>query len=39
MPRPQIAVQINISPDMSPEQIDTVFASMARHFYSDTGVE
>ncbi len=39
MPRPQIAVQINISPDMSPEQIDKVFASMARHFYSDTGVE
>ena len=33
MPRPQIAVQVNVSPDMTPEQIDQVFASMARHFY------
>ncbi len=39
MPRPQIAVQINIAPDMSAEQIDQVFASMARHLYSGAGVE
>ncbi len=39
MPRPQIAVQINFSPDMTPEQIDQVFASMARHFYNEAGVE
>ena len=34
MPRPQIAVQINIAPDMTAEQVDQVFASMAKHFYS-----
>ena len=39
MPRPQIAVQINIAPDMTAEQIDQVFASMAKHFYSDAGVD
>ena len=39
MPRPQIAVQINIAPDMTAEQIDQVFASMAKHFYSEAGVD
>ena len=39
MPRPQIAVQINIAPDMTAEQIDQVFASMAKHFYNETGVD
>ena len=39
MPRPQIAVQINIAPDMTAEQIDQVFASMAKHFYNDAGVD
>ena len=39
MPRPQIAVQINIAPNMTAEQIDQVFASMARHFYSEADVE
>ena len=33
MPSPQIAVQVNISPEMTAEQIESVFASMARHFY------
>ena len=39
MPRPQIAVQVNITPDMTPEQIDQVFASMAKHLYSGAGTE
>lgn len=39
MPRPQIAVQINIAPDMTAEQIDQVFASMAKHFYNEAGVD
>lgn len=39
MPRPQIAVQVNIAPDMTADQIDQVFASMARHFYSQGGAE
>ena len=39
MPRPQIAVQINIAPDMTAEQIDQVFASMAKHFYSEADVD
>ena len=34
-PRPQIAVQINIAPEMTAEQIDQVFASMSKHFYSE----
>ncbi|MCY4392256.1 MAG: hypothetical protein OXE43_09405 [Chloroflexi bacterium] len=38
-PRPQIAVQVNIAPDMTPEQIDQVFASMAKHFYSEAVTE
>lgn len=33
MPQPQIAVQVNINPDMTSEQIDKVFESMARHLY------
>ena len=33
LPVPQIAVQVNISPDMTPDQIESVFASMAKHFY------
>lgn len=32
-PMPQIAVQVNIDPSMTPEQIEQVFESMARHFY------
>lgn len=32
-PTPQIAIQVNVSPGMSAEEIDRVFASMARHFY------
>ena len=39
LPRPQIAVQINIAPDMTAEQIDQVFASMAKHLYSETSVD
>lgn len=39
MPRPQIAVQVNIAPEMTAEQIDQVFASMARHFYSPGDTE
>ena len=39
MPRPQIAVQINIAPDMTAEQIDQVFASMAKHLYSEASVD
>ena len=39
LPRPQIAVQINIAPDMTAEQIDQVFASMAKHFYNEAGVD
>lgn len=33
LPTPQIAVQVNIDPAMTPEQIETIFASMARHLY------
>lgn len=33
MPVPQIAVQVNLAPGMSAEEIDNVFASMARHIY------
>ena len=33
MPQPQIAVQVNISPGMKPDEIDQVFASMAKYFY------
>lgn len=36
MPQPQIAVQVNISPEMTPEQIDQVLASMAKYFYGGT---
>ncbi len=39
MPRPQIAVQVNIAPDMTPEQIDQIFSSMAKHFYNEAGAE
>lgn len=39
MPRPQIAVQINIAPDMTAEQIDQVFASMAKHFYNESSLD
>ena len=39
MPRPQIAVQVNIAPNMTPEQIDQIFSSMAKHFYNEAGVE
>ena len=39
LPRPQIAVQINIAPDMTAEQIDQIFASMAKHFYNEAGVD
>jgi len=28
-----IDIQIHISPQSSPEQIDAIFASMARHLY------
>jgi len=33
-PSLHIDIQIHISPDASPEQIDQIFASMARHLYS-----
>ncbi|MEI6665432.1 MAG: DUF5343 domain-containing protein [Chloroflexota bacterium] len=36
LPTPQIAVQVNIDPSMSPEQIDQVFRSMAEHLYGRT---
>lgn len=32
-PNLHIDLQIHISPDSTPEQIDTIFASMAKHFY------
>jgi hypothetical protein len=32
-PTLHIDVQVHISPDSSPEQIDTIFASMAKHLY------
>jgi hypothetical protein len=35
-PNLHIDLQIHISPDSTPEQIETIFASMAKHFY---GVE
>ncbi len=36
LPTPQIAVQVNISPEMTSEQIEAVFASMAKHLYQIT---
>jgi hypothetical protein len=32
-PNLHIDLQIHISPDSTPEQIETIFASMAKHFY------
>lgn len=32
-PTPQIAVQVNIDPSATPEQIDAIFQSMAKHLY------
>ena len=32
-PSVHIDLQIHISPDASPEQIDSIFASMAKHLY------
>ena len=34
-PAMHIDVQVHISPQASPEQIDAIFASMARHLYRD----
>lgn len=36
-PAVHIDLQIHISPDASPEQIDRIFESMSRHFGSQTG--
>lgn len=36
-PQLQIAIQVNIDPAMSPEQIEAVFASMKKHFYQSEG--
>ena len=32
-PSVHIDLQIHISPDASPDQIDSIFASMAKHLY------
>ncbi|MPZ99008.1 MAG: hypothetical protein GEU80_06640 [Dehalococcoidia bacterium] len=37
LPQAQIAVQINIDPTMTADQIDLVFASMAKHLYGSRG--
>lgn len=34
LPQLQVAVQVNIHPDLTPEQIDQVFRSMAEHLYA-----
>lgn len=34
VPKLHIDIQIHISPDASPEQIDQIFASMAKHLYN-----
>ena len=39
MPAPQVAVQINLSPDMSEEQIERTLESIRRHFYPDKADE
>lgn len=36
-PNLHIDLQIHISPDSTPEQIETIFASMAKHFYGEDG--
>jgi hypothetical protein len=36
-PSVHIDVQVHIPPDASPEQIDHIFASMAKHLYARTG--
>ena len=37
-PSVHIDLQIHISPEASPEQVDQVFASMRRHLYGNVGV-
>ena len=37
-PNLHIDLQIHISPDSTPEQIETIFSSMARHLYGDRTV-
>jgi hypothetical protein len=36
-PSLHIDVQVHISPEATPEQIETIFASMARHLYKNDG--
>jgi hypothetical protein len=35
-PAINLNIQVHVSPDMSPEQIDQIFKSMARHFYPNS---
>ena len=35
-PAINLNIQVHVSPDMSPKQIDQIFKSMARHFYPNS---